>query len=181
MLLSYKAIRAIKHVLSFSGEKEMNPQGIEVSSVRRLNGEESAQRRHFFKASKEFSEKKDEEEKAILDSQSFKIEQKKAQYRKDFPIKDLETEELFTKRLDEFLNKDAELKEVLAKTAKDIEVLNNSKTEVAMEDSTYKVVKKYFKDFSEKSGFSADDDDVVEELTDVLSIAEWSSGNSSGS
>jgi hypothetical protein len=53
MKLSLGAIALLKHVVSYTGQTEVNAEGKEIQSLRRLNGEESAQRRHYFKIAEE--------------------------------------------------------------------------------------------------------------------------------
>jgi len=50
MKVSKNAHLLLKHTLTFTGEKEIGADGKEVAASLRLNGEESSQRRFYFKA-----------------------------------------------------------------------------------------------------------------------------------
>ena len=64
MELSYHAISLLRHVVSFTGEKENNKEGEETECRRRLNVDESVLRQMFFS---ETNEKVKQVEKGVAD------------------------------------------------------------------------------------------------------------------
>jgi len=152
--LSYKAIALLKFILTFTGEKELNERGQEVNSPRRLVGEEPSQRRHFIKNTNEFMEGQDKKREVLLDKakESWKKKNKK---NKD------EAEPVYTKRMENELNRDEKL-------IADITKLNEEISDLNLTEKTFEVVKKYYEEFSTKIGFTVGDDDTVEEIINAL-------------
>ena len=168
MQLSFGAVRLLKYILSYTGEKELSAEGKDILSTRRLNSEESAQRRHFFKNVKELEDKNEAELNEIVKVHNEKVEAKRVELKFDHPILEGESDEVYTKRIDILLNSDPKLVESLKTIREQSEKIIQDKLEVVVEPSTLEVIKKYFKEFGEKTGFSSGDDEVVEELIEVL-------------
>ena len=151
MKLSYQAIVTLKHILTFSGEKEIDQKGQEVLSPRRLNGEEASQRRHFFKNTEEFITK---QEKEVNE----KIEGAKEAYKKAHKKKEKEADGDYEMKMINTLNADKDL-------LKELNERRKAEIEVEMTDKTKEVVKKYFDSWK---NWVVGDDEAVETLVEAL-------------
>ena len=156
MELSLRAVNLLKYVLSSTGEKQVNEKGAEVDVPRRLNGEESAQRRFFFGAVKEFVDKSAEEVNAEIVKYNEFLDKKRA---------DLGEAE----KKDEVLQKNEELKEAMKELQEFIAEVNMRKVSFELKDKTVKSLKKYFVEYGGEVGFMAGDDEIVEEIEKQLS------------
>lgn len=170
--LNYGAAKLLKHTLSFTGQKEVNEQGMEVPSRRRLSNEESCQRRFFTKAiepmiqeiedlKKEYEEKFRKKYNEKIAAERKKREEKKGKSKEIRPIPQqvlhtavMEDEELLA--IQEEVNE--KLKPMLEKEHK-----------LDITDKTKQFCKKYFDLFGEEVGYSEGDDESVEMLMDQLS------------
>lgn len=165
MQLSYNAIKLAKHVSSYTGEKEVNDKGDETLSPRRLNGEESAQRRHFFKAIEAKEKATDTELQSLLSAHNDKV----AEARKVLEaVKMDETPEQKDARILSGLNNNKDLVESLKNTIEKRNVLVAEKFEIELTDKTKSFLKKYFTEFGDKAGYSEGDDETVVELNTIL-------------
>ena len=164
MQLSYNAAKLLKFVIGHTGEKETNEKGDEADSLRRLNGEESAQRRHYNKAIAELEKEVETTVKTITDKHNEKVAAKKELIKK---VKG-EAEEAFQARVNTTINQDTELVESFTGINKEIKELLEAKHDVELTDKVKEFVKKYFEEFGKKAGFLEGDDVTVEELQAVL-------------
>ena len=140
----------LKYVLTSTGEKEINPNGQEVDTQRRLNGEESAQRRFFLKVVNPLIEENKKEAIKLIDD--FKEEWKKENAKKEE-----ETDKEYESRMNIAISNNKELNEKVSEVLK-------TKIEVEVTDKTVEVVKKYYKEFGDKNGWLSGDDGAIEEI-----------------
>lgn len=154
MELSQNGHRILKFILTNTGEKEIGQDGKEIDSPRRLNGEESAQRRFYLKAVDPIIAEKNEKMVKLIDDA-------KEKFKKESPKKDKEKEEEYTLRMNIAFQGDKELN-------KAYQAVRDEKIEVELEDKTITVIKKYFVEFGEKIGWQPGDDEFVEEIEKAL-------------
>jgi hypothetical protein len=166
--LSLNACVLLKETLAFTGEKEINAEGKEVPSARRLSGEEAAQRRHFIKAFSTDHENLLKEFKEKNKTHIELVNKKKDELKKETPKTKGEKEEDYDKRLTSILNNDKELIDSFEKMTAYLRDESIKKREYELTDKTVEVVKKYYKDYSEKYGFETAQDEVVEEIDLIL-------------
>lgn len=166
--LSYAAVKLLKHVLSYTGEKEINEKGSEVFSPRRLNGTESSQRRHFVKTVEPLEVAVEEDIKKIQTAHNDLLIEKRKSFEKDNPRLEGEKDHDFKARLEGVLNQDAELVSSFKDVQKKVNELFDKKLEFEINDKVYGVVKKYYVDFGDKVGFADGDDEMVAELEEKL-------------
>lgn len=166
MNLSTSAILLVRHVLTYTGEMEVGQQGNEVLAVRRLNAEESAQRRHFFKNTEEVAgEYNNKMSQSHTDFKQFKNEFKE-KLKTENPIGVDEKADLYEKKIENLTNSSKEITEKLKSVNTPIEDLLKVKNAVELTDKTKSVIKKYFSDFT----FTTSDDEVVEEISAEFGI-----------
>lgn len=166
--LSSGALKLLKFCLFFTGEKEFNAQGVEMNSPRRLNGEESAQRRHFVKAFDPVEKDVDGKIDEIVKEFNAAVDVKKAELKESRPRREDESKEDYEARVVDILNKDEELLEKMAKTNERTAALRREKCKLEITEKTKEVLKKYFSKFGEEYGFLSADDEYVEELDTAL-------------
>ncbi len=166
--LTYSAIQLLKHILTTNGDKEINQKGEEVASPRRLNGEESSQRRFYMKAIEDIVKKGDEEINALLQSHNALVEEEKKEFKEKNPKKKAETDKEYENREVISLNKNKKLLDSLEKLNETIKTLNDTAHEITLTENTTKVVKKYFTEFGTKIGFSVGDDETVSAIEESL-------------
>jgi len=154
MKLTKQALSLLKVVLTTTGEKELNLEGQEVTSSRRLNGEESAQRRHFLKVADPILEE-------LGKSQTDFLESAKEAYKKENPQKKGVENPAYEQGMFFALNKDKKMLEDMSKLSKE-------EVEISPNDKVTAVVKKYFEEYGEKNGWTSGDDDLVEEVSGIL-------------
>lgn len=152
--LSQNAYGILKHVLAYTGEKEMNQDGKEIMSPRRLSGEDGAQRRFYFKAI-------DPLLKSAIDEKSKFATQAIEKYKKENKKEKGETEEKYNERVAKTLNSDGNL--LLKVNAPLMKPL-----EVELTDKTAETIKKYFKEYGDTNGWTAADDATIEEIENNL-------------
>lgn len=162
---SFGSLKLLKYVLFYTGEKEVGADDKEVNSVRRLNGEESAQRRFFVKAFDPIEKEVDASSKTMVEEFEAKVSKKREALKDSLlPLVD-EADDKYNARIDAILNKDPELLEdVKAYNAKSMAVTATEHT-LNIEDKTKQLLAKYFKEFGDKVGFAMGDDEQVSELS----------------
>ena len=152
--LSQGGFNILKYTLTVTGEKEVNSQGIEVDSQRRLNGEDSAQRRFFLKIVNPLLEEKRGEAQKLLDEH-------KEVWKKENVKGEEETEKEYETRLNVEMVGNKKLNDEI------VEILK-TKMEVDLTNKTFDVVKKYYNEFGDKNGWLVGDDEIVEEINAEL-------------
>lgn len=179
--LNYSEISLLRHILTTTGETELQPNGQEGLSPRKLNGEESSQRRWYTKATKEITEPIEAKVKEIQETHNALVETTREQYKKDNPKKESAEgapeitpeqkkldKELEKAKEDLYVSKDKDVKDSLKKAAADVEELYKEKHDVELTAKTLTFVKKYYSEWGEKVGWSIGDDEAVEQLEEVL-------------
>lgn len=168
--LSIGAILLLKHVLAYTGEKELNIENKEVQSPRKLNGEESSQRRHFYNAtdiaSKSYDDLVDAKRKEIKDKQDELVAKMKTENKQN----DSETDANYLNRINSLVFATPEFSDVMKNAQKELEDAKKNQFDIELTDKTVAVVKKYFVEFGDKEGFSPADDEVADEIVQVLEI-----------
>lgn len=163
MKLSLSEIKMIQHVLRTTGEKTEDDKGNETYAPRTLNGEESSQRRHFNKSVKSILEAVDEKIKVAIEPHNALIKEVREKVEKGHKGKKLEE-----KDVDLLVSKDDAVQASFKKASEDVKAFGEEKQEVEVTDKTLSVIKKYYKEYSEKVGFTEGDDEVIESLEEVL-------------
>jgi hypothetical protein len=165
--LSHQALLLVKHTLTTTGEKEIDQKGNEVPSPLRLSGEEQSQRRHFFKAINEKLDKNAEASATEVKPIQEKLDEMVKVAKKENPIKEGETD--YDVRINNLVLSANKKALDLIKERNDIlEKANKTKLEFEINDKTFEVVKKWFKEYSEKNGWTVGDDELVTEIEEVL-------------
>lgn len=162
MQLNYSEIKLLTHVLTTTGETEMGQDGKETLSPRRLNGEESAQRRHFVKAVKDIVENTEKTVRELSDAHNAVVKEVREEKEKS------EKKGKKDEKVDMLVAQDERVKESFMKVTKEVNELSEKKHEVELTAKTTDVIKKYFKEFGDKVGFAVGDDGIVESLTTLL-------------
>lgn len=166
--LSYAAVKLLKYTLSYTGEKEVNEKGQEVNSPRRINGEDSSQRRHFTKAveplEKEVEDQIEKNQKAHNELVSARRKSLEEQNKKE----EGETDSKYKLRIDVLLNKEQDLIEAVKSINEKTNQLLDKKLDFEVNDKVYAVMVKYFKAFGDTNGFTDGDDSMVAELIEIL-------------
>jgi len=168
MELSFGAIKLIKHFLAYTGEKELDEQGKEKLSLRRLNNEESSQRFRFSKNVKGFEQESEDKLNEIIKNHNESVNSEKSNFKNEFPIQEGETEEQYNKRIDSILASNSTLIDSFISVQKQSQEIVEKKLDITIEPKNLELIKKYFIEYSQKVGFPSVDDEVVEELTEVL-------------
>lgn len=162
--LTKNACNLIKFTLSYNGEKEINVQGKEADSARRLNAIESAQRRHFMKIVNPVIEEMQKQlQEKLEEINKIRKEAKEATDKAGDKSDKTEKKEKKHEKVAE--------KEIKAKTEELNEWYRGAlKEEIEVEISfeAWKIAKKYFNEFGDKHGFQDGDDEAVEEIGDKL-------------
>ena len=159
MKLNYNQISTIKHILGTTGEMETNAEGKEVPSPRRLNGEESSQRRHFNKNVEGIVKDINDKIKGLSDAHSEIVKEVRDKITKKTKKADPADTEVI---------KDDKVQESFTKTNSEIQELIDEKHEIELTEKTVALIKKIFKLFGDAPGWAAGDDQIVEEITEVL-------------
>jgi hypothetical protein len=152
---SIDALAILKTVLVTTGEKE-NINGQEQPASRRLNGEESSQRRFFITKTEPLFEEAQEKRKTLIDSAKIK-------WKEENPKLENEADKDYDKRCDVLVNVDKDL--ITA-----IKEMYAVEHQVELEQKTWNVVYKYFKEFSEAIGWLPGDDDTVATIADKFKV-----------
>lgn len=150
--LTQNAYYLLKHVITTTGEKEVAPNGQEVNSPLRLNGEETAQRRHYLKKIDPLLEAKRTAIQGLIDKTKEEWKKKNPQGDKDAKIYGAEA--------DRAIN----IPELMEK----LNAISDETIEIELTDKTIEVLKKYFKEFGDKNGWTTGDDKSVVEIEEVL-------------
>lgn len=166
--LSYNAIKLLKFVLSCTGEKELDERGQEIQSPRRLNGEESSQRRLYFKAINEIEKTVETALNELVKSHNEKVNAQKEILKTSFLKKEDQSDKDYEDYLNLMLNNDQNLVESLNQIKKGSQQLMETKQVVEIGEKVLDVLKKYFVEFGEKVGYVTGDDEVIAELEEVL-------------
>ncbi len=166
MKISLRAANLLKHVVSHNGQHELNAEGKEVPSLRRLNGEETSQRRFFARAYDVLVK----DAQPVLDA-ALAVYNDKLKEKKDAFVKtEGEEEEAFNARVTAVLVKDEELKSLYVSVARESENLQSEKHEMDLSSKTGDFLKKYFVLFGDEAGFLNGDDDTVVELNELFGL-----------
>jgi len=152
MKVSQGACYLLKHVITTTGDTEVAPNGQEVNSPLRLNGEETAQRRHFLKAIDPLLEAK----KTIIQGM---VNKAKEDWKEANPQGDKDAK-VYEAEMNQAINTPELMKELNA--------VSDEILEVELTDNTVEVLKKYFGEFGDKNGWTAGDDKSVEEIEKVF-------------
>jgi hypothetical protein len=170
MDLSLSSITLLKFVVSYDGKKEVNADGKEVDSPRRLNGEESAQRRFFFREVARVEEETKPALQAIVDGYNKFLEEKKTGYKADNPRAEDETDAAWDKRILSLLEKDQDIKARFELVKVESSALNKKIFTLNLTQKTVDFLKKYFKLFGDEVGFLPGDDEAVQELNQTFGL-----------
>jgi Skp family chaperone for outer membrane proteins len=169
MTLSHQALLLLKHTLTTTGEKEIDLKGNEVPSPLRLNGEEQAQRRFFFKAVNEKLDKNAEDSQKEIKPIQDKLDEMVKTAKKENPLKEGESTENYDKRINEVLiTTKPKVLEMIKERNEALVKYNNAKIEFEINDKTLEVVKKYFNEFSNNTKWTVGDDELVLEIEETL-------------
>ncbi len=168
MKLSTNAILLLKYTLSYSGQIEVGQNGQDVLSPRKLNGEESSQRRHFFKSVEEVTTNYDkmlrEEQNKVMYVQN----KLKEDLKKEFTKLETEKDEEYEERINKKIVENKELIERVEEINKIIKDKQEEEQEFDITPKTLEVVKKYFVKYGDQCGFMPNDDKSVEEIERVI-------------
>lgn len=171
MQLNFNEISLLRYVLATTGEKEIgrNNEGkeVEMDAPRRLNGEDSAQRRHFFKNTQEFIDEIQNNLRVSGDEYRKDLEDEETKLKASEVEKAGEKEEDYNDRIKKLAT--SNLSEKLVEKNKKFSETLIVKQEIEVTDKTKEVLKKYFKEFGDKIGFMSNDDEVVESINNLLS------------
>ena len=168
MQVSFSALNLLKHTLSYTGDKEVSDKGDEIMALRRLSGEESSQRRHLNKVIEPISKEFLEKVKEFQDIHNAKVEEMRKQLKEAGPKTEGEEDKAFEVRINAVLNTNVDLIASLKEVNEKVEELLWKKHEIELPAKVLGVVKKYFKEYSEKNGFVEADDRGVEEVEEIL-------------
>ncbi len=142
MELSYHAISLLRHVVSFTGEKENDKEGKEVECRRRLNVDESVLRQSFFL---ETNEKVTKVEKDVSD------------------LVKTHNSAIAKKELSE-----EQKEQVIAEFNKKYTDIVNQLFPLSLSDKAKAFLKKYFDKYGEDAGFIDGDGNSVKEISEKL-------------
>jgi len=169
MELTVKAIGLLSTGLQYDGTKEFNPKTKkEEFASRRLNGEESSQRRHFSKAVESALTEYQEKWKEIADKHNGLVKEKTEELKKENPKEEKEEGEVYKKRIDIMVAQVKEVSDSLREAQEGFNELDVIKNIFEITKETKNVCKKYFEEWGDKVGFEPKDDDVLEELEEAL-------------
>ena len=166
--LSQQAAGLIKYTLVYTGEKEINARGQEVDAQRRLNGEDSAQRRFFITKVDPIIEEKQTRINNITTEAKKVLETAKEDWKKANVKIDKEEDKAYETRMNIALTADKELNEKIKAFNESISLINKETVEVELTDKTIAVVKKYVKEFGDKAGWLTADEEFVQEINEAL-------------
>ena len=166
--LSFLAIQLLKHVIATDGKKETNEQGQEVPSARRLNGVESAQRRHFNKAIEKPVGEHDAKIKEVVDGYNELRKNKVEQLKKRNKKKKDEKDDVYEGRINKLMQEDKDVTDRFKEINKIGDEMNKEVVEIELTQETLDVLKKYFTAYGEEVGFGIGDDEYVVEIVELL-------------
>lgn len=178
MKLSFLEIVVLRTILNFSGDMEPGQDGKEVLAARKLNGQESSQRRHFTKNTHEVVSKVNELAKSAPDQINELKKQKEDEYTKENPLilDNLSDEEKKTvkeshvKSKNEFVNSQEDLKNLIEKLNGDYKKASEEEHEIELKQDTLIIIKKYFAEWGEKVGWLPSQDELIEKLEIKLNV-----------
>lgn len=165
MNLSFTAVALLKHVVTFTGEQMLSAEGKETPALRRLNNEDSGQRRFFMREAERVMKDPQAELNASVEDYNAFLTLKRGTFRKK--LED-ETPDEFEKSEAAFLNADSEIKTRLEEVTEKNSRLSKMKFELTLTDKTVAFLKKYFALYGEDVGYMTGDDEAVEELNSVM-------------
>lgn len=168
--VSYGALKLLKFVLSFTGEKEVNDKGVEINSTRKMNAIDSSQRRHFMTAMTNIERPIEDRIKAESEAFQEKLEVAKKEWKDKHLTNEGESGHAYESRMLADLDKDVALTSEVKKINDAIANDYTSTHELPITDKTLDVVKKYFSEYGETSGFMPGDDENVSELLSVFGL-----------
>lgn len=171
MELSTSAILLIKHTINYTGESETDQRGQEVPSARRLNGEESAQRRHFAKNTESAVNKyykTVENERKGYDTFRNEIKEK---LKIENPKGEGERDADYEGKIEGMANANEDIQKKAKELQDNVMAALKEKHIIELTEKTLAVVKKYYKEFGDKTGYPTGDDENVDEINDVLGLA----------
>lgn len=170
MKLTASSINLLKFVVSMDGKKEVNADGKEVDSPRRLNGEESCSRRMFMKEALRIEEDLKPEVQKIVDGYNSFLDERRSALKEANPKQEGEEDEAYNKRIGALLEADAD---IIAKF-NDVKVKNEELTSrvhvIEVSEKVKEFLKKYYLLFGEEVGYVQGDDAATEELNGVFGL-----------
>lgn len=177
MKLTYGEIRLLRHTLMTTGEmeiqKDKDGKDIEVPSSRRLNGEESAQRRHFTKNTTDAISETENRVKEISDKHNKLVKEFKTEYKKENPKEEVEglsdedkkkEEEVYKMNEELTVSNNEKVKESFKEANELSKELLEKEYDIEVNGKVQDCVKKYFQEFGDTTGFAMGDDEVVEKI-----------------
>ena len=168
MKLTTNALLLLKHILSYTGETEVGPQGNDVLSARKLNGEESSQRRSFFKNTEKITTEHTDFLRAEQDKVTVVQNKLKEELKKEFPKLEAEKDDEYeTKIVNKMLVND-KLTKLFESVNKTITEAQLKVQEFEVAPKTQEVLKKYFVKYGDDCGYMPADDNSVSEIEEAL-------------
>lgn len=158
--LSTQEYSLLRVVVQTTGEYE-NEKNQETPTPRRLNGEESSQRRHFLGKINPLFDEADVARKAIVEPAEKEWKEKNPRV---LVGEGLEPERVWEMKMQNALNSNKELE-------KSILDIYNEKKEIEVTEKTYEFVKKYFVLFGNEAGWLPGDDEKVVVISNEFGIA----------
>jgi len=148
MKLTLNAILLLRYVVTYTGEKEIKDKE-EVDSPRRLNIDESCQRRHFFNNTEKIYDdfkKAENEAREELQKTVNEVKEKSENKNQNF-------------------SKNPEIVEKQNQLLDNLDKLRKVEHEFELTEKTKDFLVKYFKEYGDKVGYAAADDLIVEEIS----------------
>ena len=174
MQLSTRGISLARYVLSFTDEKVVGPGGQEMNATRRLNGEDSSQRRHFFKNTEEFLRDADEQIKSAQKEYNARLAEIKSPIQAQNPKAKDESTEDYNDRIVSITKLDKALAEELSRIWTEMnEKIDEARQAMCEVETTEKVealLKKCFLEYGDKAVFSSGEDAGAEEICVALGL-----------
>ena len=168
MKLTIAQINLFKGVLAYTGETEINPEGNEIPTGRKLMGEEMSQRRHFKKNISEVLEKYNEKFQEVVKDHNKLVGDKK-ELLKDKLKKEEKDKKKLNEKIEEELRKDKDVLDSLQKVKPEVKKLDEVKYEIEITDKTKEVIKKYFSAYETTvGGWEEKAEDEVIEIQELL-------------
>ncbi len=166
--LPFSAFVLLQFVLSSTGEKELDAQGNEVMSPRRLNSEEAGQRMQFIRLFEPDRNRIQKEIAEISTSYNKKAKETRGNLEKSNPKKENEKQEDYEKRINNLLPRNKKLIEELAEANTVINELQKTEIELDIDNKINKLLKKYLKKYGDEIGWGIGDDEIVEKINRAL-------------
>lgn len=183
--LDYSEISLLRHILTTTGDTELSPDGKEGLSPRRLNGEDSSQRRWYTKATKEVADAVETKVKEMQEAHNALVEKVRTEYKEKLKKEDEKKDkkadkkektpeevklekEMAKVKEDAHVSNDKSVKDSLKSTKEEIEKLFEEKYDIDLSDKTIAFVKKIFTAWGDNPGWLLGDDASVAEITETL-------------